>query len=97
MIHQMFDLHRRLLVVDCSDRRISAIPNRCVGKFRQILGDRIIKLKATLLVEHHGRNGGHGLTHGVDAYDGVCIHDLAIFFVSKTRRLQIGNLTAPCD
>ena len=59
--------------------------------------DRVVELKAALLVEHHDRRRGERLGHGIDAHDGVGSHRLVALDVGLAVGLCIGELALAHD
>jgi hypothetical protein len=53
------------------ERMSFALPDTRIGKGGQEVGDRLVQLKSTLLIEHHKGQRGHGFGHRVDAPDRV--------------------------
>ena len=63
----------------------------------EVLGHRLVELKAPLLLEHHGRDRGHRLGHRVDAEERPLGHRRAGLQVLDAHRFEVGDLPASGD
>ena len=68
-----------------------------VGEAGDEFRDRVVELKAALLVEHHDRRRGERLGHGIDAEDGVGPHRLVALDVGLAAGLGEGQLALAHD
>ncbi len=95
MRHEMPDQHRTLLwfsVVEASSG-----PHRCVCKRRYVVRNPVVQLKAAALIEHHGRYGGDGFSHRVDANDGVALEGTFQRFVGEPLVMLVANSAVSSD
>ncbi|EAU65160.1 hypothetical protein STIAU_4203 [Stigmatella aurantiaca DW4/3-1] len=67
------------------------------GELGQPPADGIRQLEGPFLPQHHRRDGGDGLRHGVDAPEGVCLDLTARLLVGEAVRGQVGHLAAARD
>ena len=63
----------------------------------QHLGNRVVKLEAAFLVQHHDGNRRQRLSHRVDPDDGIGVHRGAAGDVGLADRLEVGDLATPHD
>ena len=68
-----------------------------VGEFGNELRHRIRQRELAFLVEHHRRDGGDGLAHGVDAEQGVLGHGPVVVRATLAHRLEVHDLAVPGD
>ncbi len=68
-----------------------------IGKFRNMLADRVVEVPQTLLVQHHQGDAGDWLGHGVDAEEGVALHGALIFQGGIATGLEGGYLAILCQ
>jgi len=79
------------------DKRVYKLDPRYVGKLRQMLGDRIVWVPASFVVEdHHGRAGDR-LGHGEDAKDRIFSERLARLLIVDSHRANARNLAVACN
>ncbi len=104
MRHQVHDLHRSRgrrcdeggLARGHQTRQAGGVDAEVLPR-RNVRGDIIVQAERAFLDQHHQRDRGDRLAHGIDAEDRILAHRLVAFEVHAAGHAGMGELAPPID